>query len=470
MFFSKKQTETTTKPILHTILPSPFVKSRDDIINDVIDKSFPVKPVSGATQDFLDPSISAGHYFGQSISETNISWFGSRGFPGYQALAIMAQHWLIGKACLIPCADAVRKGWEITKNDGKVFDNLQDIQRLDKKHKIHEKLVSFANMGRVYGIRVAVFLIDNDDPDYYKMPFNIDSVKPGSFKGIIANDPYYVIPDISQQNQNPLNPMFYEPEYWVINGKKIHHSHCVVFRHREVPQILKPSYIYGGISLTQEIFEAAYNAEISANEIPMLIQNMRMDVLKTDLAQALMNPNELNAKLQDRSQVRSNWGVNLIGIDDDLTQIQTTLTGLDELVQGRYKLVASVAEMPVAKLLKTDLTGGLVKGGGEEAIYHETLESLQRKMLPFLEKYYQLLLASEFGYKDNIDIVFNKLDAMTEKELAELNKIKADTHSLYTSIGAIDGQDVRDAIIQDEQSGYNRLESQAPEMEQDEWQ
>lgn len=465
MFWNKKETASDSKPTQYTIKSSKVEKSRDDVWNDVLNDAFPVKPVKGATQDFFDQSISTGNYYGSAVSNTNIQWFGSKSFPGYQSLAIMAQHWLIDKACGIPCEDAIRKGWEITKNDGQPLANIDDIRQADKKFKIRDKLSSFAKMGRVYGIRVAVFVVDNPDPDYYTSPFNIDSVKPGTYKGIIANDPYYVIPDVTTNTQNPNSPMFYEPEYWVIAGKKYHHTHCVVFRHADVPQILKPSYIYGGISLTQQIFEAVYNAEISANEVPMLIQSMRMNVLKTDLSQALMNPDLLADRLGALTDIANNYGFKLIGLEDDFNQLITSMTGLDELVLGRYKLVASVAEMPVAKLLKTDLTGGLVKGGGEEAIYHETLESLQCKMLPFLDKHYRLLLKSEFGLNENVDIVFNKLDAMTEKELAEVNEIKMRTYASGITSGALDGQDVRTILIEDAESGFNGLDPAAPEIE-----
>jgi len=456
---NKQETIEESKPRFVTVKSSP-TKDRRDYINDALTKSVPVPP-TGGTMDFFDQQVASGNNFGHSISNTHIDYFGSKGFIGYQSCAILAQHWLIDHACAIPAQDAARKGWEITKNGGEQFDEiiLEDIRRLDKKFNIRDKVVSFAKMGRVYGIRVAVFVVgDKYDPDYYQNPFNIDGVKDGEYKGILMQDPYYCIPELNQTAQQTNSLSFYEPEFWIIGGKKYHKSHCVTFIHSEVAQILRPSYIYGGISLTQQIYEAVYNAEISANEIPMLLQNMRMDVLKTDMAQVVINPDLISSRLQLQTETRNNFGFKLIDINEELDQITTTLTGLDELVLGRYKIVASVAQMPVAKLLKTDLTGGLVKGGGEEAIYHETLESLQCKQIPFLERHYQLLLKSEFGINDNIDIVFNKLDAMTEKELAEVNAIKANTDMQYVSMGAIDGEDVREKIKIEPESGYNNLD------------
>jgi len=273
-------------------------------------------------------------------------------------------------------------------------------------------------------VRVAVFLVDSDDPEYYQLPFNIDGVKPGSYKGILMNDPYYCIPIVDRKSFDPNSPEFYEPEFWQIGDKKYHKSHCVIFIHSDVPQILKPTYIYGGIPLTQQLFEAVYNAEITASEVPQLVQTMRQKVLHVDLQQAIANQYEFDSRLAALSEFENNYGTRFIDTEEKLEYFQTTLADLDDLVAGRYRIVASVAQMPVAKLMKTDLTGGLVKGGGEEAIYHETLESLHTKMQPLLNRHYQLLSKSAFGADMKITPVFNKLDAMTEQELVACQKPK----------------------------------------------
>lgn len=470
--FRKKDTSPTIDQV-DDVLPSTNKyqqmfpkKSRDEVISAVIDMAMPVKPRAtmdskGATMDFNDPSIGFGQTFGTALSDTHLTWFGSHSFIGYQACAIFAQHWLVDAACTIPVDDSIRKGWKLTKNDGEEIDikTLNQITQIDKRYNITNKLREFAKFGRVYGVRVAIFQVESNDPKYYELPFNIDGVKPGSFRGVLMTDPYYTIPLLTGKSTDPNSPDFYEPEFWLIGGKKYHKSHCIVFRHSEVAQILKPSYIYGGVSLTQQIFEAVYNAEITATEVPQLIQNMRTYVYKMDLARALQDPQGFNERLGAISEIRNNYGIQAISLEDELSQLQTALSGLDELVLGRYQIVASVAQMPIVKLMKTPMAGGLADAGkGEESIYHETLESLQTKMLPFLERYYQLIAKSEFNSSFAIDVVFNKLDAMTEKEQAETNKVKADTAAQYVTIGALDGQDVREAIIADPQSGFNGID------------
>ena len=55
-------------------------------------------------------------------------------------------------------------------------------------------------------------------------------------------------------------------------------SHFVILRGPEVSDILKPSYLYGGLPLTQLILERVYGAERTANEAPMLALTKRLVV------------------------------------------------------------------------------------------------------------------------------------------------------------------------------------------------
>jgi len=458
--FSKKQPIEEPDLTPSTRIAKRLGKTRDEILEEVTNKAITVPPLKTGVMDFETANLGTNSGYGESISDTHINWFGAHSFIGYQACAILSQHWLIDLASTAPVEDSIRKGWKITKNDGEEFDEkvMAKILSKDKKMKLKERLINFGVFGRKYGLRVAIFQVESSDPDYYELPFNIDGVKKGSYKGIIMNDPYYCYPELRNNSTNANSQDFYEPEFWVIAGRRYHKSHCIIFRHSEVAQILKPSYIYGAISLTQQIFESVYNAEVTAAEIPQLIQNMRLYVMHMDLSQALLNPELMDEKLGQLANVRNNYGVQAIGEEESLEQLQTSLMGLDDLVAGRYKLVASVAQMPVCKIMKTDVSGGLQKGSPEEAIYHETLESLQTKLEPFLDRHYQLLIKSELGISDEIDIVWEKLDAMTEKEAADVNATKAQTASTYAMIGALSPEDIRQQLITDKNSDYSGIE------------
>ena len=417
----------------------------------------------------MDNQLPTKHIFqNQGIPETQALWYASNSFIGYQLCAILAQQWLISKCCLMPAKDATRNGYEITINDGtnvppEIMDYLRDA---DVRYKIPKNLIQFVQMGRVFGIRIAMFIVESNDPDYYLKPFNPDGVMPGSYKGVSQIDPYWITPQLDADAAgNPASINFYEPTWWVINGKPVHRTHLIIFRTEEVSDILKPSYIFGGVPIPQKIAQRVFAAESTANEAPMLAATKRTDVIKIDLTKAAANPVGVANRLNQYVETRNNYGVKTIDLDDEFLQFDTSLNDLDAVIMTQYQLVAAAAGVPSVKLLGTSPKGFNTTGEFEEANYHEELESIQEHDLSaLLQRHHLLVIRSDVCSEFNIEpfdtaISWNSLDAMTAKELAELNKIKAETGQVLIVSGAIDGQDELDRIINDKESGYNGVES-----------
>jgi hypothetical protein len=49
----------------------------------------------------------------------------------------------------------------------------------------------------------------------------------------------------------PLSDNYYKPMAWFVMGQTVHESRFIDISSRPVPDILKPSYSFGGLSLTQ---------------------------------------------------------------------------------------------------------------------------------------------------------------------------------------------------------------------------
>lgn len=408
------------------------------------------------------------------ISEAQLIWFAAQSFVGYQISAILMQHWLIDKACTMPAKDAVRKGYDITVNDGTEVkpEVLDEIRDLDKKFKIKKEMIEFVRFGRGFGIRVALFEVESPDPNYYSYPFNIDGVTPHSYKGISQIDPYWMVPELTTSSSlDPASRDFYEPTYWRIGSRTIHKSHLVIMTTGEVADVLKPAYFFGGVSIPQKIYERVYAAERTANEAPMLAMTKRVTALYTNAAKALANQSAFDRTLEWWSNLRDNFAVKVLDKDDDkMEQFDISLTDLDNVIMTQYQLVAAIAEVPGTKLLGTQPKGFNSTGEFEESSYHETLESMQSDDLePLLRRHHQLLVQSEivpkYGMKRfAVTVAWNPLDALTAKEQAEVNLAKSQNDAVLVDIGSIDAQDSRDRIITDPNSGYSGLSSKLPPL------
>jgi phage-related protein (TIGR01555 family) len=420
----------------------------------------------------MDTQSIKSSFYGSDIVPNNLLlWYANQTFIGWQLCAMMAQNWLISKCCLMPAEDSTRKGYDITVNDGtEVEPEVLDYMReLDVKYNLTHNLIQFVQFGRVFGIRIAMFKVDSTDDEYYFKPFNIDGITEGSYQGISQIDPYWISPQLDPQAAgDPSSIHFYEPTWWNIAGKLVHRSHLVIYRTEELADILKPTYIYGGIPIPQKIYERVYAAERTANEAPMLALTKRSDVIHVDLAQAVANEEGFTKRIQQWAFFRDNYGIKALDIDEKMEQFDTSLADLDAVIMTQYQLVAAAANVPATKLLGTQPKGFNATGEHEEASYHEMLESIQcHALIPLLERHHQILIRSEIVKKFGITpfkttVTFKPLDAMTAKEQAEVNKMKAETGNWLTQVGAIDGQDERQRVINDPDSGYTGLEEEMP--------
>ncbi len=406
-----------------------------------------------------------------NINPVQFDWYAAQGFIGYQAAAMLSQNWLIDKCCHIPAKDAVRHGYEVTVNDGtEVSPNvLEEIARMDKKFNIKNNCIEFIKMGRVFGIRIAMFKVDSPDPDYYSKPFNPDGITPGSYKGISQIDPYWITPELdSAAAADPSSIHFYEPTWWRVNAKRVHRSHLIIFRNGDVPDILKPTYLYGGIPVPQKVMERIYAAERTANEAPLLALTKRTQIIHVDVAAALANLQKFEAKMQAAQYYQNNFGKTILGKEETAEQFDTALSDLDAVIMTQYQIVAAAAGIPATKLLGTSPKGFNATGEFESDSYHEELESIQEiDLTPLIDRHHLLLMRSYIAPKFSMkpvstSINWHPVDSPSAKEVAEINKVKADTDSALVAAGAIDAYDVRQRLIADNDSGYNGIEDIVP--------
>lgn len=433
------------------------------------------KTFSRDGQAAMDSAIAMDdHSIKQAFSLSNnvlpqvlFAWYVRQSFIGYQACSIIAQNWLVNKACTKPAKKAIKNGYEITVNDGSEVGTkiLTAMRGYDKRFKIKQNLVEFERFNRIFGIRIAIFNIESDDEDYYLKPFNLDGVTRGSYKGIIQVDPYWITPQLDDKAvSDPASSDFYEPTWWMVNGKRYHKSHLIIIRYSEVPDVLKPSYIYGGLPLPQLIYERIYSAERTANEAPMLALTKRMNIIKTNTQKALSNQKAFEERMTVFNELRDNHGIFAIDKEEDYQQTDTTLTDLDAVIMTQYQIVAAIAGMPATELIETSPKGFNATGEFEKESWYDTLECIQEESYsPLLERHYQILMRSEIAPKMNVepfefDIVWAPLDSPTKKEISEINEINSRTDTALATLGAVDAFEVRDRLIKDPVSGYDGLQ------------
>jgi phage-related protein (TIGR01555 family) len=431
----------------------------EDITAAAVGDSAVIKSAS-AMDDSDEPiGMGSGGINSYTVPQILQDWYMAQGFPGYQSLAIIAQHWMVEKACSMAGKDAVRNGWKLKAGQDELTGEMADqIAESDKAFKIRQHLVQMNKFKNMFGIRIVLFEVESDDPGYYEKPFNIDGITEGSYKGISQVDPYWMMPMMTAEaTSDPSSQHFYDPEYWIISGKKFHRSHLIIARGPEMADILKPTYIFGGISLVQRIYERIYAAERTANEAPLLAMNKRTTAIHVDMDKAVANEAGLLKRLGLWIRFRDNHAVKVLGQDETMEQFDTSLADFDNVIMSQYQLVAAIAEVPATKLLGTPPKGFNATGEFEMVSYHESLESIQEHdMQPLLDRHY-LILTRSLGLDIKISAIWEPVDSMTTSQLADLNDKTADTDTKRITAGIISPDEARNKLRQDRYAGYSTL-------------
>lgn len=446
------------KPVAKVVSDDPFVAelqfADDASIMKAGDNCYGNAPVG--SHNLLSPAL--------------LEWYARSGsFIGYQAMAVLSQHWLIDKACSQPGEDAVRHGYDINlpHYDGDSSEISEKLKAADRDFKLVENLTEANRFCNIFGVRLCLFLVDSDDPDYYEKPFNIDGVKRGCYKGISQIDAQWTAPVLSDSaSRDPANSNFYDPTWWIIQGRRFHKSHFVILRGAQPPDVLKPSYLYGGISMTQRIYEHVYAAERTSAEAPRLAMAKRTTSMKLDLAKGLMNERSLMEKLSRWVRYRDNFSVKILGKDEELQESDTSLADLDAVIMNQYQIVSGICKIPSMKLLGTS-PKGFSTGGDELVNYHEELESIQsNRFTPILMRHYLLQTKSIFGEAIDVDVAWKPVASLTAEQIANINKTKVDTDQVLVNIGSVSPDEVRDRVRTDPMSGFNIPDDEPETLEE----
>lgn len=457
--FSKKKIEikkVTKRSAFSTHLYSSLVPN-----NDFKGLDLPQPIINGVAMDSIDsyvPSFKGEQVYG--VPEAQASWYASQMFIGNNMCAVIAKHWLVDKACNMPARDAIRQGYDIDCDNDDDRAISKKLRKRDKKYRITHQLKELVHFGRVYGGRLALFVVETSNPkEWYENPFNIDGVTKGMYKGIKQIDPQWVTADLTDANvQDPASMDFYEPTYYVIGGRKYHKSHFIKFVPFPVPNVLKPLYNYFGVSVPERIYERVYASERTANEAPQLAMTKRLLTIGMADVEG-MDELTIRQNILEFIEMRDNYGVQTVGKEDVVQQFDTSLADLDATIMTQYQLVASASNVPATKLLGTTPKGFNSTGEYEEANYREELESIQSNDLEeLLQRHYDMLMRSEGLSVTGISITWAPLDSPTAVESADIELKQAQADSAYATTGAIDGLDIRKKLASDKASSYYGIE------------
>src|SRR3990167_3591966 len=359
---------------------------------------------------------------------------------------------------------------DVKQKTGDKTDKIKAIEAEFERLKVQDVFRLASEQDGFFGRSHVYVDIDQarDDRDELKTPIGNGrndiskaKVKKGTKLRLQNVEPIWCYPSVYNAT-DPLAPEWYDPEMWFCMGKELHRSRLLTFVGREVPDLLKPAYSFGGLSLSQIAKPYVDNWLRTRQSVADIVHAFSVMVLATDLSESLAaGGDDLFRRLDFFNNTRDNRGVMAINKDtEDLKNVSAPLSSLDLLQAQSQEQMAAVSKIPIVKLLGIQPAGLNASSHGEIKSFDDTIASYQEKFFgEALKRILGFVQLSLFGEVDpGITAAFQPLRQMTEKEIGEIDKLEAEADQIRIDSGVLWPEEPRRALAAKEDSRYSGID------------
>jgi phage-related protein (TIGR01555 family) len=351
--------------------------------------------------------------------------------------SLYRSHWIVRKIIDTIPEDMCKNWYEL---QGQVTPEAIDLfNKVERKTRTKVSILKGLKWGRLYGGAAGVILVEGHE-NYLSDPLDLDSIMPGSYKGLMVLDRWSGVTPTSELIEDINDPDFGLPASYQITTEtsktiKIHASRVLRFTGRDLPFWEKLAEMHWGISEIEVIYDELKKRDNTSWNIASLIFMANLRVLKMgDLGEMLSTGSaQLQQKLYNtlaaQNHILSNMGLQILGRDDDFDTKQITgFNGLSSMYECFMMDIAGACEIPVTRLFGRSPAGLNATGESDDQNYEGVIEQKQEASLrPVLEKLLPVMCMSTWGQvPDDLDFTFNPYRTLDNKEMADLAKAKSD--------------------------------------------
>lgn len=433
-----------------------------------------VLPTEGAEREAVKLAMdSMQDYYGTAIG--SMVFAEGMEFLGYPYLSELTQRPEYRRPAEILAKAMTMKWIKLTYTGGKdAGKKLKQLESEMKRLGVQDCFQQAVEQDAFFG-RSQIFIdTGSTDPNELKLPLTPEAAKVsvGSIKRLKVVEPIWTYPGMYVAN-DPLDPEFFKPTSWFVMGKQIHRTRLLTFVSREVPDLLKPSYAFGGLSLSQMLKPYVDNWLRTRQAVSDLLVSFNVPVLKTNLDDILTAgaATLLTQRVKLWNTIRSNLAVFALNKNtEEFEHISAQLANLDKLQAQSQEHMSSVTGIPLIIYFGITPAGLSATAQPELDVFYEWIAALQQMLmsmpLTLIISYLQLNL---WGAIDpDIGFTFEPLEGLDGVELSTLQKTKAETGQIYINAGVIDPAEERERVAKSEDSDYSEIDvNDVPESPQD---
>jgi phage-related protein (TIGR01555 family) len=288
-------------------------------------------------------------------------------------------------------------------------------------------------------------------------------LKKGKLRCFKTIEATWVYP-LTYNSTDPLADDWYRPSVWMSMSKRIHRSRLLTFIGREMPDLMKPVYSFGGLSMSQMIRPYVDKFLKTTNSVTDILSAYSVFVLETNLTDQLNAQSgglQLFKRLDLFNMTRDNKGVMAINKNTEAFQnVSAPLGTLDALQAQSQEHLGSISRIPLIKLLGIQPAGLNASSEGEIETFEDAIHAYQESFYrPGLTTVIDIAQINLWGEVDDaITFEFEKLGNIDMAEAATIRKTEAETATIHIANRAIASEEERKRISSDEDSPYHALD------------
>ena len=355
------------------------------------------------------------------------------GFLGYPTLAQMAQRAEFRKPCDVIAREATREWISLSTHNpadqaassipsdpaARLHALEVEMKRLNIRELLHQQILD----SLLYGIgHIWLNMAGTPRTTYGQtlpLPLTPNGVRKGTLAGLKTIEPVWTTPN-AYNADSPLQDDYYRPRNWWVQGCLVHRDRLISMVPYGVSDLFKPSFNFGGMSLTQQLRPYVHNFLRTRNSISNITANFSKLVLKTDMGGLMATGTGEEADPTTSITGRASFmqkiseGQDIIVADrqnEDVSIVATPLAGLADLQAQSMEAMASIPGIPLVKLFGITPNGLNASSAGEIRVFYDEIAAFQEAhMRPVLNRLLTLLQLNLWGETDPaLEITFNPL-------------------------------------------------------------
>lgn len=386
--------------------------------------------------------------------------------------------WQSKKIIDIPVDDMLRNGFEYLNIPD---ESAKKLYKYQEDLGVNEKLRQALRMERLYGGSVIMMGL-RDDIDDPSAPVDFDSIKEGDLQ-FMHPIPRNRVTQTSLQ-YDPTRPGYGKPEFYFINGHKVHHSRLLIFDgdpmsiHQNQSQYGYANYSVRfndgfGYPVLARILDDLKRATATRQSALQLVERASVMIFNGDIqsASAFKDANQNISALKNVLDNISIYQAALInstpGNPASLSTIAANFGALPEIMDKMLNYLGAADDIPITRFLGQSPGGLNATGESDENNYYSNIMAKNNHRLkPQIAKMLKFIIPSS-GLninEDDIEIFFPPLQVPTEIENAQIRQIDTQNVVSLVADGLISSEEALEELRQRDGLRTNPEDFPPPEM------